>query len=184
MTGQEIRGLEIPDPQVQLDVEYLRQLGPNPRLVLETDRGTLRILLAPDEAPLTVQTIARYAEAGHYDGVIFHRVIGNFVAQAGDFSAGDGSGGPGLAIRSELTRIPFRRGVIGMASSGRDTEESQFFVTHSMQPHLDGSIDEGGQWQAYTAFGWLEEGENALDQLMEGDRIVSATVERDDGAES
>ncbi len=184
MTGQEVRGLEIPDPQVDLDVEYLRQLGPNPRLVLETDRGTLRILLAPDEAPLTVQTIARYAEAGRYDGVIFHRVIGNFVAQSGDFSAGDGSGGPGLAIRSEMTRIPFRRGAIGMASSGRDTEQSQFFVTHSMQPHLDGSIDESGEWQAYTAFGWLEEGENALDQLMEGDRILSATVERDDGAES
>ena len=183
LTGRAVPGLEIPDPQTELDPEYLIELGANPRLVLETDRGTLRILLAPEEAPLTVQTIARYAEAGRYDGVLFHRVIGNFVTQGGDFTHGDGGGGPGVAIRSELTRIPFRRGVIGMASSGRDTEESQFFLTHSMQPHLDGSVGADGAWQAYTAFGWLEEGESVLDRLMEGDRILEARVERDRGSE-
>jgi cyclophilin family peptidyl-prolyl cis-trans isomerase/HEAT repeat protein len=178
LTGQEVRGLEIPDPEIPLDVEYLRELGPAPLLVLETTRGTIRIRLAPEQAPVTVQTIARYAEEGLYDDVHFHRVVSNFVIQTGDFAAGDGTGGPGQALRTEVTQIPFQRGVVGMASSGWDTEGSQFFITHSAQPHLDGSFGQSGDWMAYTAFGWLEEGESALDRIQEGDRVERAWIER------
>jgi cyclophilin family peptidyl-prolyl cis-trans isomerase len=167
LTGQEVRGLNLPDPERGLDADALAALGAEPELVLETDRGRLVVRLAPDQAPLTVLTVAELAAAGAYDGTRLHRVIGNFVVQGGDVGAGDGSGGPGYAIRSEFTQIPFLRGVLGMASSGKDTEGSQFFLTHSMQPHLDGG---------YTAFGWVTSGEEVLDALLEGHRILEARV--------
>ncbi len=157
-----------PDPG-ELDWAYLAELGTAPRLVLETEKGRVVVRLATEEAPQTVQTIARLAEGGRYDGVPFHRVVPNFVAQGGDFASGDGYGGPGFTIRSEFTLIRYLRGVIGMASAGKDTEGSQFFITHSMQPHLDG---------AYTAFGWVVDGMDAVDRLLVGDRILKATVER------
>jgi peptidylprolyl isomerase len=119
---------------------------------------------------LTVQTIAGFAQEGLYAGVPFHRVVPNFVAQTGDFARQDGFGGPGFAIRSEFTLIPYRRGVLGMASAGKDTEGSQFFITHSLQPHLDGG---------YTSFGWVVEGMDIVDRLYEEDRIVSARIEPD-----
>jgi cyclophilin family peptidyl-prolyl cis-trans isomerase len=154
-----------------LDWGYLSGLGAAPRLVLETARGRVVVRMEPEEAPQTVQTIATLAEAGRYDGVPFHRVVPNFVVQGGDFASGDGFGGPGFTIRSEFTLVPYLRGVIGMASAGKDTEGSQFFITHSMQPHLDGG---------YTSFGWVVEGMDVVDRLLVGDRIERATVERRD----
>jgi len=154
-----------------LDWAYLSGLGATPRLVLETSQGRVVVRLEAEEAPQTVQTIATLAEAGRYDGVAFHRVVPNFVVQGGDFASGDGFGGPGFTIRSEFTLIPYLRGVIGMASAGKDTEGSQFFITHSMQPHLDGG---------YTSFGWVVDGMDVVDRLQVGDRIERATVERRD----
>jgi peptidylprolyl isomerase len=119
-------------------------------------------------APQTVTTIAALAEEGAYDGVPFHRVVPNFVVQGGDVGRGDGWGGPGFMIRSEFTRIPYQRGTVGMASAGKDTEGSQFFITHSMQPHLDGR---------YTAFGRVVEGMDIVDRLVENDTISTARVE-------
>jgi len=145
-----------------------RTLGPQPIWVLETEQGTLRIQLAPQQAPLTVQEVARLTRAGRYNGTPFHRVIGNFVTQGGDYAHGDGTGSAGFTLPSEFTRIPFVRGVVGMASAGKDTEGSQFFMTHSPQPHLDG---------IYTAFGWIVEGAEVMDRLLEGHRILRATVE-------
>jgi peptidylprolyl isomerase len=124
--------------------------------------------LDAEQAPITVQTIAEFARAGRYDGVPFHRVVANFVIQGGDFERRDGYGGPGFEIVSEFTRIPYRRGTIGMASAGKDTEGSQYFLTHSIQPHLDGR---------YTAFGMLVEGFEALDAILESDVVVRATIE-------
>ena len=152
---------------VGIDWEYLAARGAAPRLLLETERGEVIVRFLTEEAPLTVQTILRLAEAGSYDGVAFHRVVPNFVAQGGDFERQDGMGGPGFAIRSEFTRIAYERGVIGMASAGKDTEGSQFFITHSMQPHLDGR---------YTAFGHVVSGMDAVDSIAEGDRVIRATV--------
>ncbi len=160
------------DPSVRdsIDWGYLAARGPQPRLVLETEKGEVVLRLDAEEAPLTTQTILRLAESGAYDGVPFHRVVPNFVVQGGDVERGDGFGGPGFAIRSEFTRIPYGRYAVGMASAGKDTEGSQLFVTHSAQPHLDGG---------YTAFGVVEKGRGVIDRLYEGDRIVKAAVRAD-----
>jgi peptidylprolyl isomerase len=149
----------------------LERLGKHPRLVLETEKGRVVIRMATELAPVTVQTIAEFAREGLYDGVPFHRVVPDFVIQGGDFERGDGYGGPGFAIRTEITGIPFLRGVVGMASAGPDTEGSQFFVTHSAQPHLDAD---------YTAFGWVEEGMEVVDVIYQGNRVIGARVEPDD----
>jgi peptidylprolyl isomerase len=154
-----------------MDWESLRVLGPHPRLVLETNQGTVTIELDTEQAPQTTQAITRFARNGRYDGVPFHRVVPNFVVQGGDFARRDGFGGPGVFLRTEATRIGHRRGTVGMASAGKDTEGSQFFIPHSMQPHLDGS---------YTAFGRVTDGMEVVDQLRAFDRIESVRVEATD----
>jgi peptidylprolyl isomerase len=154
----------------RIDWDRLRDLGPHPLLHLETERGEVVVRLDADEAPWTVQTVATLAGAGMYDGVPFHRVVPNFVIQGGDFTDEDGTGSPGFQIGTELTRIPFLRGVIGMASSGTDTESSQYFITHSPQPHLDGG---------YTAFGYVLRGIDVVDRILIGDRVDRAWVEPD-----
>jgi len=158
----------VSEAERHVDWSALARLGPNPRLVLETEKGEVTLVLDAESAPLTVQTIAAFAQEGKYDGVPFHRVVPNFVAQTGDFSRKDGFGGPGFSIRSEFTQTPYLRGVLGMASSGKDTEGSQFFITHSMQPHLDGG---------YTVFGWVEDGMDVVDAIYEQDLILIARVE-------
>jgi cyclophilin family peptidyl-prolyl cis-trans isomerase/HEAT repeat protein len=168
-TGRAVTIPEVSDPPDRVvDWSALSELGDRPRLILETERGRIVVELASEQAPLTVQTITALAREGRYDGVPFHRVVPNFVIQGGDFARGDGYGGPGFEIRSEFTRIPYARGVIGMASAGKDSEGSQYFITHSIQPHLDGR---------YTAFGQVVEGFEALDAIVEGDRVVAARVE-------
>jgi peptidylprolyl isomerase len=171
LTGEEIEptGQSASAGRV-VDWAALSALGPRPRMILETEKGTVTLVLDAESAPLTVQTIAGFAQDGLYDDTPFHRVVPNFVVQGGDFARQDGFGGPGFTIRSEFTQIPYRRGVLGMASAGKDTEGSQFFITHSMAPHLDGG---------YTAFGWVETGMDAVDSLYEEDRIVTARVEPD-----
>ncbi len=154
-----------------LDWSYLQELGPHPRLVLETNQGTVTVELDTEQAPQTTQAITRFARDGRYDSVPFHRVVPNFVVQSGDFMRRDGFGGPGFFLRTEVTRIGHRRGTIGMASAGKDTEGSQFFIPHSMQPHLDGN---------YTAFGRVTGGMEVVDQLRAFDRIESARVETTD----
>lgn len=154
-------------PDRTVDWDALAGLGPRPVLVLETKKGRIAIEMDAGEAPLTVQTVASLAAEGTYDGVAFHRVVPNFVIQGGDVSREDGWGGPGFAIRTEATRIGYERGTAGMASSGKDTEGSQWFVTHSVQPHLDGR---------YTAYGRVIEGRATIDRILEGDRVVEARV--------
>jgi peptidylprolyl isomerase len=161
-----------PDPRPlpdtpSIDWAHLQDLGPHPRLALETTRGPVVVELDAEQAPQTVQAITRFAREGRYDGVPFHRVVPNFVVQGGDFARRDGFGGPGFFLRTEITRLGHRRGTLGMASAGRDTEGSQFFVPHSMQPHLDGG---------YTAFGRVVEGMGTVDRLRAYDTIETATV--------
>ena len=140
--------------------------GTNPSVQLVTERGTITLGLAPIEAPLTVHNFLSLTTAGFYRNTRFHRVVPNFVAQDGD-PRGDGSGGPGYAIRDELNRLRYDRGVLGMALSGPDTGGSQYFITHSAQPHLDGG---------YTVFGRVLAGFAVLDALVEGDRLTEARV--------
>jgi cyclophilin family peptidyl-prolyl cis-trans isomerase/HEAT repeat protein len=138
-----------------------------PRLVeLDTRHGTLRLRLDCPHAPLTCLNFLQLGRQGFFDGLSFHRVVPDFVVQGGD-PRGDGSGGPGFTIRDEIGRLRYRRGVVGMALSGPDTGGSQFFITLSAQPHLDGG---------YTAFGEVVGGEAVLDELVQGDRIVAVRV--------
>lgn len=150
-----------------IDWSYLATMGPRPLIRFETTKGTMVIVLDAEQAPQTVQSILRLAEAGSYDNTKFDRVIPNFVVESGDVSHRHGFGGPGYLIRSEITRIPFRAGVLGMSNDGLDTEGSRFFITHSMQPQFDGE---------YTAAGWLMEGEEVLASLLPGDRLIRATI--------
>ena len=168
LTGEPVTAPAHPvEPARPIDWEFLRSHGARPELRLETTRGPISIELDVDSAPQTVETVLRLAAEGRYDGVEFHRVVPNFVIQGGDVGGLGGWGGPGFAIRSELTRIPYDRGTLGMASAGKDTEGSQFFVTHGMQPHLDAR---------YTAFGRVIDGMNVVDAILVGDRVVRAAA--------
>ncbi len=150
-----------------IDWAHLERVGRHPRLVLETTRGRVVIEMDAESAPQTVQLLTTTAASGRYDGVPFHRVVPDFVVQGGDYFRRDGYGGPETPLRSEFTRIRYGTGTVGMASSGKDTEGVQFFVTHSPQPHLDGR---------YTAFGRVVEGQDVVDQLLQGDVIRRARV--------
>jgi cyclophilin family peptidyl-prolyl cis-trans isomerase/HEAT repeat protein len=138
------------------------------RAVVVTDKGSFTIELLPDDAPLTVDNFVQLARRGYFDGVTFHRVVPNFVIQGGD-PRGDGNGGPGYQIRCEINEVEYERGAVGMALSGKDTGGSQWFVTHSPQPHLDGG---------YTVFGRVEAqaGMDVVDAIERGDRIRSISI--------
>ncbi|HSU84686.1 MAG TPA: peptidylprolyl isomerase, partial [Thermoanaerobaculia bacterium] len=131
------------------------------RVELQTAKGTLRLRLACPQAPITCLNFLNLAGQGFFDGLTFHRVVPDFVIQGGD-PKGDGSGGPGYVIRDEINRLRYDRGVVGMALAGPDTGGSQFFITLSPQPHLDGG---------YTAFGEVTAGAEVLDRIRLGDRI-------------
>jgi len=108
----------------------------------------------------------KLSEKNYYDKTIFHRVVPNFVIQGGD-PTGTGYGGPGYSIRGEYSPLTFEEGMVGMASSGKDTEGSQFFITHSATPHLDGK---------YTIFGKVVEGMDVVDKILVGDYIESVKI--------
>ncbi len=131
------------------------------RAILETEKGTIVLALYPEQAPLTTANFVRLAREGFFNGLTFHRVVPNFVVQTG-CPRGDGWGGPGYTIRCEINTIPYERGTVGMALSGRDTGGSQFFITHSPEPHLDGT---------YTVFGRVIEGMDVVDRIVRGDLI-------------
>jgi cyclophilin family peptidyl-prolyl cis-trans isomerase/HEAT repeat protein len=137
-----------------------------PRAFLTTRHGVLEFHLDVIEAPLTSLSFVRLAQRGFYDGLSFHRVEPGFVVQGGDPN-GDGFGGPGFALRCEVTRRPFGRGSLGMAHAGPDTGGSQFFLALSPQPHLDGR---------YTRFGELVSGHEILDLIRPGDEIERIEV--------
>ncbi|MBA3656860.1 MAG: peptidylprolyl isomerase [Gemmatimonadaceae bacterium] len=140
--------------------------GQTPRLTVNTARGPIVLELFAVDAPLTVNNIMTLAKSGYYKGTRFHRVVPNFVAQDGD-PTGTGGGGPGYAIRDEMNPHRYERGVLGMALSGPDTGGSQYFITHSPQPHLDGG---------YTVFGRVLSGWSALDAIVQGDLIKSVSA--------
>ena len=134
---------------------------------IDTDRGTIEIELAVLDAPLTVENFVTLARKGFFDGLSVHRVVPDFVIQTGD-PRGDGEGGPGYTIRDELNDRPYLRGTVGMALDlWRDTGGSQFFITHSPQPHLDAK---------YTVFGRVIAGMDVVDQIQQGDVIRRVRV--------
>ncbi len=151
------------------EADYRRavaRVGKTVRAVVSTDKGAFTIELLPDDAPLNVDNFVELARKGFFNGITFHRVVPNFVIQGGD-PRGDGNGGPGYQIRCEINQVSYNRGAVGMALSGKDTGGSQWFVTHSPQPHLDGG---------YTVFGRVTEGLEVVDRIARGDRIRSVTI--------
>jgi cyclophilin family peptidyl-prolyl cis-trans isomerase len=141
--------------------------GRTQRATIHTRRGDIILELFGADAPITVWNFMNLARTGYFRGTGFHRVVPNFVAQDGD-PRDDGNGGPGYAIRDEMNPRRYERGALGMALSGPDTGGSQYFITHSPQPHLDGH---------YTVFGRVLLGFAALDAIVQGDRITSIEVQ-------
>ena len=148
---------------------------------IETEKGDITIELYAEEAPLAVNSFIFLAQDGWYDNVTFHRVVPGFVAQAGDPS-GTGMGGPGYVFDNEVSSdLKFDQpGVLGMANSGPGTNGSQFFITHTSVPHLDGS---------YTIFGRVISGMDVVESLTPrdpsqssdlppGDMILSIKIEK------
>ena len=135
---------------------------------IETERGTIKIELFTDKAPLTTKNFIDLAEKGFYDKLTFHRVMRGFVIQGGD-PKGDGTGGPGYTISDEfhpqLTHDS--PGIVSMANAGPDTGGSQFFILESPQPHLNGK---------HAVFGKVIEGLNVVKKIQQGDRIKKIII--------
>ncbi len=138
----------------------------SPHVFIDTARGTIEIEMAVLDAPITCLNFMTLARQGFFKGATWHRVVPNFVVQDGD-PRGDGEGGPGYTIRDEINERPYLRGTMGMALDWADTGGSQFFLTHSPQPHLDGR---------YTVFGEIVSGFDVLDLIQPGDPIVRVRV--------
>ncbi len=136
-------------PAMQIDPKK------NYKAHMETDKGTMVIELFADKTPNTVNNFVFLAREGYYDGVIFHRVIADFMAQGGD-PTGTGRGGPGYKFEDEFhpSLKHDKQGVLSMANAGPTTNGSQFFITHIPTPHLNNK---------HSVFGQVVEG---LDVLM------------------
>ncbi|TWG88053.1 peptidyl-prolyl cis-trans isomerase B (cyclophilin B) [Luteimonas sp. J16] len=138
--------------------------------IFDTDRGTIRVELYPDKAPLTVANFVNLARRGFYDGLTFHRVIADFMIQGG-CPRGTGTGGPGYRFEDETDNgVAHERGVLSMANAGPDTNGSQFFITHIRTDWLDGK---------HTVFGKVAEGMDVVDAIRQGDGIRSIRIEGD-----
>ena len=150
-------GRPVVDPAWQV------RLAPpfSPHAFVDTDKGTIEIELAVLDAPVTVDNFITLARKGYFTGLAIHRIVPDFVVQDGD-PRGDGEGGPGYTIRDELNQRPYLRGTVGMALDWEDTGGSQFFITHSPQPHLDAR---------YTVFGHVVDGMDVVDRLVVGDIV-------------
>jgi peptidyl-prolyl cis-trans isomerase B (cyclophilin B) len=143
-------------------------------VTLETSKGKIELDLTPDKTPLTVANFANLIERGYYNGLLFHRVIPDFMVQGGD-PLGKGYGGPGYKFGDEIdpSLKHDRKGVLSMANAGPGTNGSQFFITHVPTPWLDGK---------HTVFGHVTSGQEVVDLIEKGDKIVKATIHGDTAA--
>jgi cyclophilin family peptidyl-prolyl cis-trans isomerase len=148
--------------------EYTELIRPQftPHAFIRTAKGAIEVELFVVDAPLTVDNFIHLVRDGFYNGLTFHRIIPNAMIETGD-PRGDGKGGPGYTIRSEVNRRPFIRGTLGMAQSGKDTAGSRFFITLLPQPQLEG---------VYTAFGQVVTGMDVIDQLAPDDIIREIVI--------
>ncbi|BBO17135.1 peptidylprolyl isomerase [Candidatus Brocadia pituitae] len=135
---------------------------------IETNRGTISIEFFPKNAPKTVNNFVFLVKEGFYDGLLFHRVISDFMIQGGD-PTGTGRGGPGYRFEDEVKGNPLTHdtGVISMANAGPNTNGSQFFITHSPQPHLNGK---------HTVFGKVVSGQEIVNAIRQGDTMTKVTI--------
>ena len=157
------------DPPINLFVpEHLILQKEAINATIETNKGEILIELLPDVAPATVSNFIYLTEKGYYNNLLFHRVLPDFVIQSGD-PRGDGLGGPGYAIPCEYDEKPFERGTIGIATAGKDTGGSQFFICHSEQPHLN---------RRYTVFGKVLNGMDVVDKIEIDDKIIQIIIQK------
>lgn len=149
-------------PEMQIDT------GTQYFAVLDTTKGEIELELFPEHAPKTVNNFVFLAQQSFYDGVTFHRVIDDFMVQTGD-PTGTGRGGPGYRFEDETKGNPLKHEtkVASMANAGPNTNGSQFFITHSPQPHLNGK---------HTVFGKVTKGADVVDRIEKGDVIQSVEV--------
>jgi peptidyl-prolyl cis-trans isomerase B (cyclophilin B) len=149
-------------PAMQIDPKK------NYKATIETPRGNIVIDLYAQHAPKTVNNFVFLAKEGYYDGLLFHRVISNFMIQGGD-PTGTGRGGPGYKFEDETKGNPNKHGTgsLSMANAGPNTNGSQFFITHAPQPHLDGK---------HTVFGKVVEGQSVVDAIRQGDAMTKVTI--------
>ena len=141
------------------DWNLLESIKTNQHVRILTNRGEITLELMKEQAPFTVLNFVKLIKREFYNGLYFHRVVPDFVVQGGD-PRGDGWGGPGYQMRTEISTANYERGSCGMASAGKDTEGSQFFITHISTPHLDGR---------YTIFAKVVKGMEVVDRLQIGD---------------
>lgn len=137
-------------------------------VIFETSKGKIELALTPDKTPITVANFVNLIQRGYYDGITFHRVIPDFMIQGGD-PDGRGTGGPGYEFEDEFTDSLRHTGpgMLSMANRGPRTNGSQFFVTHVATPWLDGK---------HTVFGKVTKGQDVVNAIQMGDKIVKATV--------
>lgn len=140
---------------------------------IRTNKGTIRIELYAEQAPVTVANFVNLAQRGYYDGLSFHRVIANFMVQGG-CPLGTGTGGPGYKFKDECTPAlkHSRSGILSMANAGPGTNGSQFFITHVPTEWLDGK---------HTVFGAVvgPEDQAVVDSIAQNDRIEVVDIEGD-----
>jgi peptidyl-prolyl cis-trans isomerase B (cyclophilin B) len=136
---------------------------------IQTARGAITVELHVQHAPKTVNNFVFLAGEGFYDGIMFHRVIPDFMIQTGD-PTGTGRGGPGYRFEDETKGNPARHetGVISMANAGPNTNGSQFFITHAPQPHLDGK---------HTVFGKVVDGQDVVNAIRQGDQLTKVEID-------
>ena len=138
------------------------------RVTIATNKGDMELELYAEHAPKTVNNFIFLAGEGFYDEIVFHRVISDFMIQGGD-PTGTGRGGPGYKFEDEVADNPLKHetAVISMANAGPNTNGSQFFITHSPQPHLDGM---------HTVFGKVVKGQEVVNTIQQGDKILKVIV--------
>lgn len=162
----QIRPAPNSSPPELNDVKTMIAPAFSPMAYIDTEKGLIQIELAVLDAPRTVSNFVALARRNFLGATPFHRVVPDFVAQDGD-PRGDGEGGPGYTIRDEINQRPYLRGTVGMALDWEDTGGSQFFITHSPQPHLDAR---------YTVFGRVVQGMDVVDRLQQWDQIRAVRV--------
>ena len=159
--AERIRPAPVERPLTEAERTWAAAPPFSPQAYIETDRGTIQIELAVLDAPVAVVSFVDLARRGFFNGLAVHRVVADFVVQDGD-PRGDGEGGPGYTLRDEINQRPYLRGTVGMALDWADTGGSQFFITHSPQPHLDGR---------FTVIGHVVNGMDVVDATQPRDVI-------------
>ncbi len=150
--------------QNPMDWEYIIKISEHQKVKIKTNKGEMILLLKVNEAPGSVANFLKLVDKGYYNGKYFHRMVANFVVQGG-CPRGDGWGSLDWNQRSELSGSSrYKKGSVGLASVGKDSEGVQFFISHTYAPHLDGR---------YTIFAEVIKGLEVIDQLVVGDQMIS-----------